>query len=85
VVSVLAFAVVAPAMTLAGYTGVAYLAVAGATGGYWLWVALAQQGVDDAVWARRIFACSIFAVMALCVMMSADFRVAGLPVGGGRL
>jgi len=88
VVSILAFAVVAPAMTLAGYTGAAYFAVAGATGGYWLWIALAQRrDGDDAAWARRIFACSIFAVMALCVMMSADFRVAalGLPLGGGRL
>jgi heme o synthase len=86
VVSILAFAVAAPAMTLAGYTGVAYFAVAGATGGYWLWVAMAERGGDDAAWARRIFACSIFAVMALAVMMSADFRAAAvLPIGGGKL
>ena len=87
VVSILGFAVVAPAMTLAGYTGGAYFAVAGATGGYWLWIALAQRNTDDVAWARRIFACSIFAVMALALMMSADFRVSGfgLPGGGGRL
>lgn len=76
---ILAFVLVAAMLTFGGYTGYAYLAVAGISGLYWLNIAVAgYRAVDDARWARRVFAFSIYTIMALCLMMAVDFHTGWL-------
>jgi heme o synthase len=71
---ILAFILAAVMLTFVGYTGYAYLAVAGISGAYWLSMAVSgYKAVDDRVWAKRVFVCSIYTIMALCVMMAVDF------------
>lgn len=72
--TVFAFTLAALALTLFGYTGYAYFAVAAVAGGYWFAIALRGRAAEsDAQWARQVFVCSIFTIMALGVMMSVDF------------
>ena len=62
--------------TLGRYTGLGYLAVALALGGYWLYVAWdGRNAVDDRLWARKLFLFSIVMIMALSLMMSVDFKL----------
>jgi protoheme IX farnesyltransferase len=73
---VLAFVAATLLLTVYGYAGYGYLVVAGAIGSYWLAIALAGwRATDDAVWARKLFVCSIVTITALSVMMSLDFTV----------
>ena len=63
-------------LTLGGYAGMSYMAVAAAMGMYWLYMAwTGYKAVDDKVWARKLFVFSIFTITALSVMMSLDFKV----------
>ncbi|MBH3427203.1 heme o synthase [Pseudomonas alkylphenolica] len=63
-------------LTVGGYAGVGYLAVAAAMGLYWLYMAWGgNKAVDDRLWARKVFAFSIFTITALSVMMSLDTKV----------
>ncbi len=60
--------------TFSRYTGLGYLVVALALGGYWLYVAWnGRNAVDDRLWARKLFLFSIVMIMALSFMMSLDF------------
>jgi protoheme IX farnesyltransferase len=73
---ILAFLVATLMLTLGGYAGFSYLAVAAAMGMYWLYMAwTGYKAVDDTVWARKLFVFSIFTITALSVMMSLDFQV----------
>jgi protoheme IX farnesyltransferase len=75
VLYILAFTVAAAMLTVGGYAGYAYLAVAVAIGLYWLWLAVSgYRAADDRVWARKVFVCSIITITALSVMMSIDFH-----------
>ena len=72
---IVAFIVATLMLTFAGYAGVGYLAVAAAMGLYWLYMAWGgNKAVDDRLWARKVFAFSIFTITALSVMMSLDTR-----------
>lgn len=75
-VYILAFVVATLMLTVGGYAGLNYMAVAAAMGMYWLYMAWkGYRAVDDTVWARKLFVFSIFTITALSVMMSVDFQV----------
>ncbi|MFD2644230.1 heme o synthase [Pseudomonas japonica] len=72
---IVAFIVATLMLTVGGYAGLGYLAVAAAMGLYWLYMAWRGNKVsDDRLWARKVFAFSIFTITALSVMMSVDTR-----------
>ena len=72
---IMAFLVATLMLTLGGYAGMSYLAVAAGMGMYWLYMAwTGYKAVDDRVWARKLFVFSIFTITALSVMMSVDFK-----------
>ncbi|RRV08298.1 protoheme IX farnesyltransferase [Pseudomonas sp. v388] len=73
---ILAFLVATLMLTVGGYAGLNYLAVAAGMGMYWFYMAWkGYKAVDDTVWARKLFVFSIFTITALSVMMSVDFQV----------
>jgi protoheme IX farnesyltransferase len=73
---ILAFLVATLMLTIGGYAGFSYLAVAAGMGMYWLYMAwTGYKAVDDTVWARKLFVFSILTITALSVMMSVDFQV----------
>lgn len=67
----LGFILAALMLTLSGYTGYRYFAVAFCLGVYWLWIII-RDDHSDAVWARKQFVFSILAITALSVMMGID-------------
>lgn len=79
VVSVVLFTLLSLSLSLAGYTGIVYGAVAAAAGAYWLAVAL-RPG-NDRRWAKRVFTLSILAVMAISAAMAMDRVTSGAPEG----
>ncbi len=73
---ILAFMVATLMLTLSGYAGYKYLAVASAVSIWWLGMALSgYTTANDIVWARKLFVFSIVAITSLSVMMSVDFNV----------
>ena len=73
--SIVAFAVASAALPFAGFTGLAYLCTAVASGGYWLHVAASgPTATDERGWARRVFVASLGCLLALCLLMAVDFR-----------
>lgn len=69
-----AFTLVAPLLTVFGYTGRSYLAVAVVLGLGWLGLAISGYTTpDDRLWSRRVYLFSIMAIFILSVMMSVDF------------
>lgn len=79
---IIAFGVFALLLTLLGYTGFGYFAVALGVSLYWLY--LGAKGFapgDEIVWARKVFGFSILIVMALSVMMAVDFQEFQAPHG----
>jgi protoheme IX farnesyltransferase len=70
---VVAFVAATPMLTLGGYTGYGYLAVAATLGLFWLYLAWSGfRTADDGRWARRLFVFSFMSIFALSVMMSID-------------
>jgi protoheme IX farnesyltransferase len=67
-----AFTAAALMLTLCGYTGRAYLLVMTAVGALWMYIGLSTQKASDRVWARRMFAFSILAIMVWSLMISID-------------
>lgn len=77
VLYVLAFVLATLMLTLGGYAGLGYLAVAAAMGLYWLYMAWGgYKAEDDSKWARKVFGFSILLVTALSVMMGVDSQTA---------
>ncbi|PYG82035.1 MULTISPECIES: heme o synthase [unclassified Pseudomonas] len=77
VLYVLAFVLATLMLTLGGYAGLGYLAVAAAMGLYWLYMAWGgYKAEDDSKWARKVFGFSILTVTALSVMMGVDSQTA---------
>ena len=69
-----AFMLAAQMLTVFGYTGYAFLAVATTLGLCWLCMALSgYKDCDNRLWARRLYVFSILAVFILSVMMSIDY------------
>lgn len=78
---ILAFLGATLMLTLGGYAGYGYFAVAAAMGLYWLVMALrGYRTGDDRVWAKKVFIFSIFTITALSIMMSIDFQVTDTEV-----
>ncbi len=74
-VYVVAFMVVAPALTLYGYTGYAYFAVAVALS--FIWLLLGVQGFksdNDKLWSRKMFLWSLVVITALFITMALDVK-----------
>ena len=73
---IVAFLAATLMLTIGGYAGMSYMAVAAAMGMYWLYMAwTGYKAKDDTVWARKLFVFSIFTITALSVAMSLDFQV----------
>lgn len=74
---ILAFVVATLALSLAGYAGIGYFAVALVMGVYWLYLGLeGYRARDDVKWAKQVFGFSILTITALSVMMSVDSSLA---------
>ncbi len=70
-----AFSLASLTLSLAGFTGAAYLGAAVLCDAYWLSVAAAgPAAADDRRWARRVFFASLGCLFVLCLMMAVDFR-----------
>jgi protoheme IX farnesyltransferase len=70
-------------LTFSGFTGYSYLAVAGALGLSWLYLAWSGYNTsDNRLWAKKLFVFSILCIFVLSVMMSVDFAV---PAASGIL
>jgi heme o synthase len=73
---ILAFMAAAMMLTVGGYTGYIYLAVAVVTGFFWLLMACSGfKTSDDRVWAKKVFVFSILTIAVLSVMMATDFTM----------
>jgi heme o synthase len=59
-------AVVAPFLTILGYTGIVYLCIVVLTAGFWVVRAVRLYHLEDVAWARKMFFTSLFALFALC-------------------
>ncbi|AQS40704.1 protoheme IX farnesyltransferase [Shewanella psychrophila] len=71
------FALVSALLPLAGYTGIAFMAVTCATSLWWLAMALRgyRHGINLQSWARQVFGFSIVTITALSVTMALDFQL----------
>lgn len=76
VLYILAFGLVTGLLTVPGYAGYGFLAVACATSLWWLGMALRgwALGVDDHGWARQVFLISIVTITSLSIAMATDFQ-----------
>lgn len=70
---VLVFLLIAPMLSLFGYTGIAYLGTALLVGLVWLALAWAGDAASDEMhWARRLYVFSLVGITVLTVVMAAD-------------
>ncbi len=61
-------------LTVCGYTGYGYFVVTAASGLVWLFIAWSgRKAADERLWAKRLYICSILAMLVLSLMMSIDF------------
>jgi len=73
---IVAFMVANLLLTLTGYVGFSYMAVAAILGAYWLYIACAAYKTGDSrSWAKQLFVFSIVIVIVLNLMMSIDFMI----------
>ncbi|MBW8184568.1 heme o synthase [Shewanella nanhaiensis] len=71
------FALVSALLPLAGYTGIAFMAVTCATSLWWLGIALKgyRRDINLNQWARQVFGGSIVTITALSIAMAMDFQL----------
>ncbi|MCG9695458.1 heme o synthase [Shewanella sp. Isolate11] len=71
------FAIVSTMLSLAGYTGIGFMAVACVTSFWWLAMALKgyRSDVNLLRWSRQVFGFSILTISLLSVTMAVDFQV----------
>lgn len=64
----------AGSLTLAGYTGIVYLAAMTGISGYWLYLGLMGLGnsKNDMAWARKIFGTSLIVLLVWSVLLAVD-------------
>ena len=80
---ILAFTTAALMLTVAGYTGYSFFAVAAVLGCCWLYLTWSgHNAYDERLWAKKLYVFSILTVFVLSVMMSID---AALPDAANRL
>lgn len=82
VLYILAFGLATVLLTVLGYAGYGFLAVACATSLWWLGMALRGWAldVDDDGWARQVFMFSIVTITALSIAMATDFEQPSLQL-----
>ena len=73
------YAVVTMMLSVAGYTGIGFMAVACTTSFWWLLMALRgyRPNVDVNGWARQVFGFSILNITLLSIAMAVDYHDAG--------
>jgi len=70
---IIAFIPATLALTLCGYTGYTYLAVALLLGIAWLWLCVKGfKSTNDKLWARQMFLFSLVTITALCPLIAVD-------------
>jgi len=76
VIYIAVYALVVMLLPIAGFTGMAFMAVACITSFWWLLMALRgyRRDVDIVGWARRVFAFSIINITALSIAMALDYQ-----------
>ncbi|RBW47508.1 protoheme IX farnesyltransferase [Psychromonas sp. B3M02] len=76
VIYIAIYALVVMLLPIAGFTGLAFMAVACITSFWWLLMALRgyRRDVDIVGWARRVFAFSIVNITALSIAMALDYQ-----------
>ncbi|MGJ8580809.1 MAG: heme o synthase [Psychromonas sp.] len=76
VIYIAIYALVVMLLPIAGFTGMAFMAVACTTSFWWLIMALRgyRRDVDIVGWARRVFAFSIVNITALSIAMALDYQ-----------
>ncbi|WP_458526887.1 heme o synthase [Onishia taeanensis] len=78
---ILAFIPATLALSIAGYAGPGYFAVALGMGVYWLYLACKGYRAQDEVrWAKSVFGFSILTITALSLMMSVDAALPQAPL-----
>ncbi len=84
VLYILAFGLATVLLTVLGYAGYGFLAVACATSLWWLGMALRGWvlGVDDNGWARQVFLFSIVTITSLSIAMATDFQPGAPQLAG---
>ncbi len=71
----IAFLVVAPLLTIFGYTGIGYLILSILLSFRWLYLAIQGFRIEDNVkWARKMFGCSLLVITLLSIAMMVDYR-----------
>jgi protoheme IX farnesyltransferase len=81
---ILAFTGATLLLTVFGYTGYRYLAMASLLGGTWLYMAWSSyRTLSHRIWAKRLYAFSIVSIVVLSLMMSIDYRTQELRVNTG--
>lgn len=63
---IILLALVAPLLTIFGYTGVVYLGIVIALLGFWVVQALRSVHLDETAWARKMFFTSLIVLLGLC-------------------
>lgn len=67
----LAYALIAPLLTVYGYTGTIYEIAAIALGGYWIWVGIrGYKKLDDIKWAKKMFGISLLVLLSICALIA---------------
>lgn len=67
----LAYALVAPLLTVYGYTGIVYEIGAIALGAYWIWVGIRDyKKIDDIKWAKKMFGISLLVLLVICGLIA---------------
>ncbi|MCG9709256.1 heme o synthase [Pseudoalteromonas sp. Isolate3] len=70
------YALVVMLLTISGYTGLAFMAVACTTSFWWLLMALRgyRRNIDVSGWARQVFVFSIVNITVLSIAMALDYH-----------
>lgn len=70
-ISVIAYALVTPLLTIYGYTGIVYLVASSALSLYWLYKGVTlYRKADDVRWARAMFGVSLVVLLAMLLLIS---------------
>lgn len=63
--------------TLMGYTGIVYLVVSAAIGGYWVYKGISlYRKADDIKWSRSMFGVSLIVLLAMCALVGVGGYIA---------
>lgn len=69
---VVAFTIIAPLLTVFGYTGLTYMIISLLLGLTWLGLGLRYDTADITGWARRMFRYSLIVISIICITLTFD-------------